>query len=237
MSKPATVVLVHGAFHGAWCWNYVAVGLRARGVDVRCFDLPGHGQSTAPLGSLAEDAQAVRRVLDECEGEVVVCGHSYGGAVITEAVGNATEGVRHLVYVAAAIPDAGESLSDCFPGLLAAELENGTMRASGDSGGLLPDPEQTIERFYGDCDPLVAEWALAQVDAQDPRGFLEPVTAAPWRVVESSSLICTEDLVLPVEFQQRLAKRCNRSFEWASSHSPMLSQPDRLAGLIADLAN
>jgi pimeloyl-ACP methyl ester carboxylesterase len=142
LSEPATVVLVHGAFHGAWCWKYVASALRARGVDVRCFDLPGHGDSTAPLGSLAEDAQAVRQVLDACTGEVVVCGHSYGGMVIGEAVGRETERVRHLLYVAAAMPDVGESLSDCFPGLLAAELENGTMSAGHDSAGIRPDPAQ-----------------------------------------------------------------------------------------------
>ncbi len=236
MSEAATVVLVHGAFHGAWCWKYVAEGLRERGLAVRCFDLPGHGASPAPLGSLAEDAQAVREVLADVPGEVVLCGHSYGGVVITEAAGDQIDRLRHMVYLAAAIPDAGESLADCFPGLIEAELENGTVSASDGSGGIMPDPDRAVDRFYPDCDALIAEWAVAQLDGQDPRSFIDAASAAPWRSVESTYVICSEDLVLPPCFQQRLAKRCSRSFEWVSSHSPMLSQPDRVVGLLADLA-
>ncbi len=237
MSTQATVVLVHGAFHGAWCWKHVEAGLVAEGVRVVSFDLPGHGDSSAPLGALAEDADAVRSVLELCTGDIVLCGHSYGGAVMTEAVGRDTERIRHLVYLTAAVPDIGESILDCFPGLVDTELDKGTMHAGPDGTGLLLDPEQAWERFYADCDPLVAEWALARIDAQDPRSFLDPVAAAPWREVESTYAICTEDLVIPVGFQQRLAKRCHRSLEWVSSHSPMLSRPERVIELLAGLAS
>src|SRR2546423_15300011 len=85
-----SVVLVHGAWHGAWCWERVIPGLAGAGVRVEALDLPGHGSSPEPFGDLHGDATKVRQVLDELgdRGErAVLVGHSYGGAVITEAGG------------------------------------------------------------------------------------------------------------------------------------------------------
>ena len=111
---PATIVLVHGAWHGAWCWDRVVEGLAARGVDVVAVDLPGHGASRQPLGDLHGDAAVVGRALDALDGPAVVCGHSYGGAVISEGAAGHPN-VRHLVYLAALMPDAGESCSTSIP--------------------------------------------------------------------------------------------------------------------------
>ncbi|HEV2309230.1 MAG TPA: alpha/beta fold hydrolase, partial [Acidimicrobiia bacterium] len=105
----ATVVLVHGAWHGAWCWDYVVERLRANHVEALAIDLPGHGTSTEPLGDLSVDAAALRSVLDDLE-DAVVCGHSYGGAVISEGAAD-HPAVRHLVYLAAIVLDVGESCS------------------------------------------------------------------------------------------------------------------------------
>ena len=80
-----TFVLVHGAWHGAWCWDHVSPLLSAAGFEVVCLDLPGRGQNTEPLADLHGDADAVTSVLDAVAGPVVLVGHSYGGAVITEA--------------------------------------------------------------------------------------------------------------------------------------------------------
>src|ERR1700683_5271907 len=104
----ATVVLVHGAWHGAWCWDQVVGPLEARGIPVVALDLPGHGASPEPLGDLATDAAALRAALDRVD-TAVVCGHSYGGAVISD--GAEHPAVRHLVYLAAILLDVGESCS------------------------------------------------------------------------------------------------------------------------------
>src|SRR4249920_292329 len=96
---PASVVLVHGAWHGAWCWEPVVDGLCARGIDVVAVDLPGHGEDRGTLTDLHGDAARVREVLDQLEAPVVLVGHSYGGAVITEA--GVHPNVHQLVYVAA----------------------------------------------------------------------------------------------------------------------------------------
>src|SRR5436190_15656651 len=110
---PATVVLVHGAWHGAWCWDRVVAGLHDRDVDVLALDLPGHGASAEPLGDLYGDAAAVHAALDTLDGPAVVCGHSYGGAVMS--LGAAHPAVRHLVYLAALMLDVGETCAASVP--------------------------------------------------------------------------------------------------------------------------
>ncbi len=103
---PATVVLVHGAFHGAWCWDRVVPLLEAQGVPVVAFDLPGHGADPRPPGDLHEHGDALRAVLEGIDGPIVVVGHSYGGAVISDGAAG-VDGVVHLVYLAAIVADAG----------------------------------------------------------------------------------------------------------------------------------
>ena len=100
------IVLVHGAYHGAWCWDKVVAGLKAQGREVVAIDLPGRGASTEPLGDLYQDAAAVKAVLASLSEPAIVVGHSYGGAVITEAVDD-TSCVAHLVYISALVPNAG----------------------------------------------------------------------------------------------------------------------------------
>ncbi|MFM7685770.1 MAG: alpha/beta hydrolase, partial [Actinomycetota bacterium] len=106
---PATVVLVHGAWHGAWCWAALQHALDDRGIPSLAVDLPGHGASTLPLGDLHGDAAHVGAVLDRIDAPVVLVGHSYGGAVITQAAAERSD-VAHLVYLAAFVPAAGESV-------------------------------------------------------------------------------------------------------------------------------
>src|SRR5207302_1944698 len=99
-----SVVLVHGAWHGSWCWGRVMPLLRDAGVDTTAVDLPSRSD---PLGDLHGDAAHVRSVLDASAGEVVLVGHSYGGAVITGA--GTHDAVAHLVYLCAFALDKGES--------------------------------------------------------------------------------------------------------------------------------
>src|SRR6185369_14343612 len=96
---PPAVVLVHGAWHGAWCWGPAIAALAAAGVTALAVDLPGHG-----------DAAHVSSVLDSLDGPVVLAGHAYGGAVITEA--GSHPAVAHLVYLSGMALDDGESCSD-----------------------------------------------------------------------------------------------------------------------------
>src|SRR5580700_6219902 len=111
----AVAVLVHGAWHGAWCWEPVVVELEGRGHPVRTIDLPSRGN---PAGDLHGDAQAVRELVESLGRPVVLVGHSYGGAVITEA-SSGTPGIKRLVYLTALVPDAGESVLEAGKAVMA----------------------------------------------------------------------------------------------------------------------
>lgn len=231
----ATVVLVHGAWHGAWCWDRVADALRADGIPVVAVDLPGHGQSEAPLGDLTVDAAALRGVLDGLD-DAVVCGHSYGGAVISEgAAGHPA--VRQLVYVAAIVLDVGES---CVASVTAVEpadaspLTNG-MRV-GDDGTVTLDPEAATEALYHDCSPEDVARALSLLSAQRMESLLTPATRAAWRDIPTTYALCTDDRAIPAGLQRSFAARAGDLVEWPTSHSPFFSRPELVTALLADRA-
>jgi pimeloyl-ACP methyl ester carboxylesterase len=237
----ARVLLVHGAWHGAWCWERVVQALAARGIEAHAVELPGHGSSALPLGGLADDARAVRAALDALPAPVVVCGHSYGGCVITEAAAG-HPAVAHLVYLAAFMPDADETLTDLIQ---SASSSVSGEEAAGDLApallpALVPHPDGTVtvdaagavEAFYGSCAPDVAAWAAARLVPEAGASFVARPAGVAWRTLPSTYVICTRDRALPPALQRRLARRAGESLEWESDHSPFLHASARLASLL-----
>jgi pimeloyl-ACP methyl ester carboxylesterase len=237
---PATVVLVHGAWHGAWCWDRVVEGLTARGVHAVAIDLPGHGASTEPLGDLHGDAATLRRALDALDGPAVVCGHSYGGAVLSEgAAGHPA--VRHQVYLAALMLDTGESADRSVPDPpgTAPRPESEllpAMRFSDDGATITVDPVAARDIFYADCTDADVERTIAQLGPQPAVTLQQPVSAAAWRDAPSTYVVCTGDRAIPVWLQRTFAERATNCIEWPTSHSPFLSEPDLVVDLLAGLA-
>jgi pimeloyl-ACP methyl ester carboxylesterase len=238
----ATAVLVHGAWHGAWCFERVVPLLQSAGIDTVAIDLPGHGDDPGPLSDLHGDAARVREALDRIDGECVLLGHSYGGAVITEA--GVHPSVRHLVYLCAFAIDAEES---CMAAAisLSAQLDisfQGDGPSLADAIVAQPDGTSTVDPdvaaacFYNDCDAETARAAIARLGAQ-PGGTLGDVpTAVAWRERPSTYVVCTEDLAVPPALQRAMAARCSASVDWPTSHSPFLSAPERVADLVTALA-
>lgn len=237
MSDP-TVVLVHGSFHGAWCFERVVAGLASRDVRAVAVDLPTSTEAPGARPDLHTDVARVRQVLDDLSGPVVLLGHSYGGAVITEA--GAHPAVAHLVYLAALVPRDDETGGE----LLAAGAEPaGEGQPGADNWTGVDDdavatmaPEMAAQLFYHDCDAETVAWALPQLRPQPLRWMGQRPVEVAWRTTPSTYLICANDQVIHPELQRRWAKRCTASVEWESGHLPFLSHPERLAGLLADLA-
>jgi pimeloyl-ACP methyl ester carboxylesterase len=228
-AERSTVVLVHGAWGGSWCWERVVPLLEQRGVRAVTVDLPSVGARPDDECSLAADAAVVVRVLDEGDGPFLVCGHSYGGMVITQATAGRAD-VARLVYLCAFMPDAGDSLFAITGGPAAHIVEL-------DDGRLLPDLERAAAVGYADCDAETRANAIARLRPQVAAPFLDPVPAAAWREIPATYVVCTEDQSLPVELQRDLfAPRAGEVLELASSHAPFFSQPERVADLLAECA-
>jgi len=224
------VVLVHGSFHGAWCWDRVLPLLQGEGLTVEVPDLPTVGEDTEALGTFDDDVAAVVAALDRT-GPALVCAHSYGG-LVAGALNHPN--VRRIALLAALMADEEDD-----PGaMLASTVDPALLAAiSFDNQGVAsPDPDRAGACFYGDCDAATAAWA---------RGLLLPQSAEPlsrrmpppaWRRVPTTYLVCTKDRAILPERQREMAARCTDSREIATSHSPMLVAPALLAEIFAELA-
>jgi pimeloyl-ACP methyl ester carboxylesterase len=239
MNEPATVVLVHGAWHGAWCWHKVVPALEAQDVPVVTIDLPGHGDDTGPLTDLAGDAAALRRVLDTIDGDAVVCGHSYGGAVVSEgAAGHPV--ARHLAFLTAfplAVGESCTSLAAVDVGPDAGESLLGPAIVFHDDDTVTLDPAAVMPALFHDCSPGDVDFATARLGPQAKAELFGVATRAAWETIPSTYAVCTEDRSVLPALQRVLARRATHAVEWPTSHSPFFSRPDLVVGLLAGLAH
>ncbi len=226
------VVLVHGAFHGAWCWAGLQAEFDRRGIPSYAIDLPGHGVSPEPLTDLHGDAEAVSRVLERLGEDIVLVGHSYGGAVIGQA--DLGDRVSRLVYLSALVLDEGEDAASAMatfpsetPGTLFTRHGDGTVTA---------DPSFGPSRFYNTCSSLEAAAAVARLSPQRASTFKQPTSRANWRSVPATYVRCLQDNAVPLVAQDHMAERCSDVLTIDSDHSPFLGAPGALADLLAPLA-
>ena len=220
------IVLVHGAWGGSWCWERVVTLLEERGLDVVAVDLPSVGVGADYKGGLQDDADAVRAALDSRAGPHVLCGHSYGGMVIT-AAGAGRPDVARLVYVCAFMPDAGESLFQLTGGKPAPWI------LLLEDGGTLMDPEYARSTGYSDCDDETTEAAIARLRPQRPAPFGDAIVSPAWRDVPSTYVVCARDASLPPDVQRTVfAPRATDAVELDASHYPYYSMPDRLVAVL-----
>ncbi|WP_171116866.1 MULTISPECIES: alpha/beta fold hydrolase [Streptomyces] len=216
-----TLLLVHGAWHGSWCWSSLTKVLDARGWRTRTVDLPSAGHDAG----LQDDARAVLDELRRIDGPAVVVAHSYGGIPVTQAVAQAGN-VAHVVYVAAYQLDAGESLLGFHGAPVPSEPH-----------GFQAVRDNPVALFYGDVPGPEAEAAAARLVPQSTRSFSDSLTQAGWRAVPSTYVICEHDRALPPRHQEELAARSGAVHRIASGHSPFLSMPAQLAALITEIAD
>jgi pimeloyl-ACP methyl ester carboxylesterase len=233
----ATVVLVHGAWHGAWCWDKVTPLLDAAAVPWIAIDLPGHGASTEPLTDLEGDAAALRSAVADLD-DAVVCGHSYGGAVISVGAAD-VPAVRHLVYIAAFPLAPGESCMNAAADEVArgaGTTELGSVLTFGDDGLVTLDAGRAAPLFFHDCTPADIAWATERLGPQAVAELAGVAGVAAWQTVPSTYVVCTDDRAVAPALQHAMAARCTRTIEWPTGHSPFLSRPELVADLVAGLA-
>ena len=223
-AKNATVVLVHGAWADGSSWNRVVLPLLKEDLKVICAPIP--------LTTLYEDIAALNRVITRTEGPVLLAAHAYAGAVIA---GASNERVKSLVYVAALVPDEGETVADVFykesPHPQAPHLQP-------DEDGLI---WMTSEGFQS---------AFAQNSSRETKALSEAVQrpisvrciqeAAPkpgWKSRPSWFLIATEDRMINPKTQEFMAERMKAKVRVRSvDHAPLLTAPDEVVDIIREAA-
>ncbi len=222
---PKNIVLVHGAWADGSSWSKVVPLLEAKGFHVICVQ--------NPLTSLADDVAATNRMIDSQDGPVLLVGHSYGGAVITEAGNNPK--VVGLVYVAAFAPDAGESAGSLAKPY--GPTPGGAEIRPIEDGFLVLTPKGILEDFASDL-PLAEKTELIATQAATQGAALgAPITTAAWRTKPSWFVIASNDRMISPEQQRVTAKRMNaRTLTLTTSHVAMLAKPKEVAEFIAGAA-
>lgn len=226
------MVLVHGAWHGSWCWQPVVERLSARGVEVHTIDLPSRGN---PAGDLHGDARAVRSLVESLERPVVLVGHSYGGAVISEASAGLSN-IQRLVYLAALVLDEGETAYSASPQDpdpdRASDSEVPQVMELGEDGTARCRPEMAVELFYHDCERAEAERAVSLLVSQPLATLTQAADGAGWKDAPSTYILCQDDRILDPATQRHLAARCSNAVELPTSHSPFFAAPDALTDIL-----
>jgi pimeloyl-ACP methyl ester carboxylesterase len=231
--KP-TVVLVHGAFADSSGWNDVIERLQKRGYPVLA--------ASNPLRGLTADAEYVKSILATIEGPIVLVGHSYGGAVITNAA-TGNPNVVSLVYVAAYALDAGERLIDAneLGGGHSALGDHLVIRPypgapEGDADGYI-DPAFFRELFAAD---LPKKQAAVMAASQRPaalQALFTPSGEPAWKTIPSWFVVASQDHTIPPEAERAMAARAgSTTVEIRSSHVVMMSHPGEVADVIIDAA-
>ena len=227
MNKKPTIILVHGFWGGAAHWSKVITDLSHRGYEaLRAVELP--------LTSLADDVERTRKMITQVQGDVLLVGHSYGGAVITE-VGNQPN-VVGLVYIAAFAPDAGESPG----GITQQHLPVGAPNLEPDSDGYLWVKADKYHESF--CQDLTNDEGLVMGITQKApvaSTFGDTISNPAWKNKPSWYQISTEDRMIHPENQAMMSSRLNaqKVISLDASHASLASQPKAVADLIDEAAS
>jgi pimeloyl-ACP methyl ester carboxylesterase len=228
MSSTPDIVLVHGFWGGAAHWSKVIVELNQRGYDSL------HAVEN-PLTTLADDAERTQKMVRQVDGPVLLVGHSYGGAVITQA--GDLPNVVGLVYVAAFAPEAGESLG---------QISEWRAAEAAAAGNVAPDSDGYVwikqDKFHESfCQDLPADEALVMAVTQKaPVGstFADTISDPAWKKKPTWYQVSTSDRMIHPDSERKMAERMKprATIELDASHASLASQPAAIVDLIVQAA-
>ena len=237
----ANFVLVHGAYHAAWCWQRVVPVLEQAGHLVSAPDLPGHGDDKAPPADVTMSSYAgrVAEVVAGFEAPVILVGHSMAGAVVAQAAELMPDRIAQVIFLTAYIPADGQSVADMvrqdtnvrFP---VTRLEHDGVPCLG------IEPYALGRHFYHDANPEDFAWLKDKVQTQPiaPFGAALNLSAENFDRVKKAYILCRDDRAIGFSLQRQMAARCgcNPVVTMKSGHSPFITAPNELCQLLLGLA-
>ncbi|PWU25202.1 MAG: hypothetical protein C5B48_02520 [Candidatus Rokuibacteriota bacterium] len=239
----ARLVLVHGAFGGAWTWDPVVGPLEALGHTVETLDLPGGGEDQTPIEEITLDtcADRVCSVLVGRLEPAVLVGYSMGGVIVTQAASSMPERVASLIFVAAFMPSNGQSLLDLtkLPEG-AGDMIQANIVVDGDPLMASLSDEAAAAAIYNCCAPEQTALAVARRRPQAVAPFATPVHVddALLASIPRSYVVTRQDRAMTLALQRRMIAEhpCRKVVELDSDHAPHLSRTDELIAALNELA-
>ena len=210
------LLLVHGAWHGAWCWQPVIQRLRADGISVVAVDLP--------FTSFEDDVDAIRQAAVGLGPELVLCGHSYGGRLVS-ATARSLTAVGHLIYLSAQVPNERQ-----FAEYAALR------RATNTANTAIPDLETLRTKYYNSCSEPDFRAAAPRLRpmVSVPGGTLG-LDCRPWRAIRSTYIVCTHDRAIDPAAQRLMAGNVTYTAEIPADHAAFFSAPGELSRVLSSV--
>jgi len=237
-----TFVLVHGAYHGGWCYEKIVPLLEAQGHTAIAVDLPGHGDNRIPVGdvTLAGYVDHVCTIIEAQDEPVVLVGHSLGGLTISSVCERMPGNIAWVVYLTAMMLKSGQERSEL------ARYDNPepmtAKRGIAEDGLSATMPAEIIPvTFYDECSDEDVANAMARLVPQATNPIMSTVTTTPEKFgsVKRAYIECLRDNAIPIAMQRAMieAQPCDKVFTIDTDHSPFYSAPEDLAAHLLALAD
>jgi len=236
----STFVLVHGGWHGGWCWHKIVSRLKAEGHSVIAPDMPGHGRDPKPIEpvTMVDIVGRIHETIDAQNEPVILVGHSYGGAMITQAAEQRSDKIKSLVYVTAFLLDDGQTVMDL------AELDKesrltGQVDVSATGDTMTVKPQVIRDCFYAQCSDEDVAFSVSRLGPEAISGLRTPMqtSAKSFGSLPRYYVECLKDNAISPGLQKKLysALPCERVFSLNTDHSPFFSAPDALTGILTSI--
>ncbi|BFG71228.1 alpha/beta hydrolase [Sediminibacterium sp. KACHI17] len=236
-----TFILIHGSWHSAWNWHKVIPILKALGHRAIAIDLPGMGRDKMPIQevTLEKSVEAVCKVIDALDEQVILVGHSKNGIVISQVAEYRAHRIEKLIYLAAYLIPNGKTQAEYSAMDTAGVLKPYVSRFP-ETGSHTLRPEIYKEGLYHDCEEYITDLAQLLLSHESVATGITPLSLSEinYGSVRRFYIECTEDKAVTPFIQQKMYSEtpCEKVYQMATSHSPFFSQPQALCELFMEIA-
>ena len=231
-------LLVHGASHGAWCFEKLIKELQNKGHVAEAIDLPGHGNNKIPLEDVTLEKYS-SEILTSLNSPTIVLGHSMGGYPISLAAQTDPTYIKHLIYLTAFVPEDGKTLAELRKKVDRYPLTSVIRKTEDGLGFYIPKKYQK-DIFYNDCSKQDIKLASEKLCIQAIKPQNTPIKlGVNFKKVSKSYVSCLDDQTIPIELQKKLSESIpeENKYEIKSGHSPFFSRPADLANILEKIAS